>query len=281
MPQQEFGGPEAVADHEPAPPDALREHAGAEVAQREDREGDDQHERGLRARQTQPVLEDGRHQRDDGIQAQPEAGHEHEHLGEAPDRVAREELLDRCVGVLVGARLEHLALLDLAAEVDDERGRQHAAEEERDPPAPGAVRRVRVAAGRDLEHDQRQRRDRDVGEREPEHHLGAVEPALVLGRVLHRQRGRRRVLTADEDADEEAQRDEQHHRGHAPLRITGQAADQDRQRAEAADRDDRRAFAPEPVGVVAEDQRTDGTTDEGGGEDRAGDQRGLRIRQLG
>ena len=109
---------------------------------------------------------------------------------------------------------------------------------------------------------------------------GAVEAPLASRAVLHRQRAGGRVLATEEDAVDQAERDQQVERCHAQLLVAGEQGDQQGGDPEAADGDHRRPLAPDPVGEVAEDERPDRATDQGHREDEVEDGGGGGDRQV-
>ncbi len=144
---------------------------------------------------------------------------------------------------------ECIALDDVAAHVQREQ-RQHAADEERNPPRP-ALDVVR--AGEDPLHRQHQP-ERDELARDHAHLQEADVEAAPVRRCDLAQVGRAgAVLAAHAEALQEPRGDEQRRREHADRRVAGRDGDQHRARAHREHRFRQRGLAPVPVRVQADE----------------------------
>ena len=173
-------------------------------------------------------------------------------------------------------RDELRALLDAQPHVEPDADEQRA-EQERDAPAPGAEG---LGGHRGGEHEEH-RVGGDQAERHAELGEAAVEAALGLGRVLHRDEHRPAPLAAHREALHEAQHHEQDRGERADRGVGGQDTDERGGHAHRHQRRDERGLAADPVAEVTEDHAADGAGEEPDGErrerrERAGQRRDVR-----
>src|SRR5215211_1159315 len=202
----------------------LADHARRDVGSGEHDVGDDQRDRKVRAGETDRVAEQTRQNGRGRIQRQPEAAHHHEDLQEVPQVLAAEQVLEGRFGA--SGLLPELRLVHRTGEVDHEGESDGGSDEERDPPAPLHVGGVETSGGHQEEQEHGYQGDGRVGQRIAGHDRRSVEAPLLSRAVFHRQRARRGVLAAEEDAVDEAQKYEDYDHCYAPLRVARQEGHQ-------------------------------------------------------
>lgn len=172
----------------------------------------------------------------------------------------------------LGAVLLHLgeqrALDHLETDEQADAEQQHA-QQERHAPAPG--RELVLGEG----GDQGDHGGGDQGaERGPHLREARPEPTALLARVLHDHQGRATPLTADGDALDHAQGDQQDRCPDADGVVGGQQADEEAGAAHQAHGEQQHVLAAQAVAEVSEDDAADGAGHISGGE---GAERGDRA----
>jgi hypothetical protein len=148
------------------------------------------------------------------------AAHHHEDLQEVPQVLAAEQVPEGSFGP--SGLLPELRLAHGAHKVDHEGESDGGPDEERDPPAPLHVGGVQTPGRYPEEQEHGDEGDDCVGQRVAGLDDRPVEAPLLFRAVLHRQRARRGVLAAEEDAVDEAQEDEDNDHRYAPLLVARQ-----------------------------------------------------------
>ena len=154
---------------------------------------------------------------------------------------------------------------------------QEKRQQERQPPPAAVGERVFPDPGAGAQdHQQRHEKAHRGGGLDPGREVAAPAVRRVLGHVG----GRSPVLTAQRQALQQPQRDQDHGSGDAPGRVTGQQSDQEGRRSHDRDRDQERVLAAHDVPDPAEDHRPERAHREAGrkGQQRHDELRGGRQR---
>ena len=152
--------------------------------------------------------------------------------------------------------LESRRLLELQPDIDRDR-EQHHRHQERDAPAPD-LEVIACCPPAEQDHEQR--------EKEPEGRRGLdparVEPAPAIGRMLGDIGRRTAVLTAEREALQHAQHDEDDGCRHTDGGVVRQQADEGGRHAHQHDGDEEGALTADEVAEPPEDERAEGPYEE-------------------
>ncbi len=272
------GDQHADAHEKAAAAEPLAQQPRADITEEQHEVGYEQCRGDLDAVQVQRLTQQSRGQiKRNDVLGEPEAGHHQQNLRQiAPAAAAQETHKARAPFAGFAEpdfRLRNLTQV-VARQPEGQQGTQH----ERHAPAPLCIRRMGAIQRNQGEHEQRDQIDAQVGGAECGDDAAADEAALVLPRILDRQRHRTGVAAAEKDAIDETQQHEQPVGGHADSFIPGQQCNQQCHDAEAGDRVDGGGATPEPVGRHAEQQPTDRSPQQCRDEHQRGEN---RFRALG
>ena len=250
-------------DHQRFPPDPVRQRTRHRLEQHEHEQRDRIDLRCGLAAEPGCIDQELLHVDRIGIEGERPAGGQQHHgrgLARMPGHQLQETGLGRTLRLRSGKALR---LGQPAAEVEHHH-RQHAADRERDAPAPGVQIALRHRRLQDQQHADRQQlagNQRDILE-------AREEPAPVLARHLGQIGGARAIFAAHRQSLHQP-RDHQQRRGHHPDRLIARRH-RDQQRSRAHQRHGQRqpGLAPLAIGIDAHDPGADRPHQESDREDR-------------
>ena len=251
---------QAARHHQRLAADAVRERAEHHEERRADEQRGDHDQVGRGRLELQRALEE-----EQGVEL-PRVPH-HRLPGGGAEEGQQHDLEVAALGEGLGQRLlgelalgadllEGRRLLELQPDID-RHGEQHHRHQERDAPAPD----LEGVAGQPTAHQ-----DHEQREEEPHRRRGldpaGVEPAPAFRRVLGDIGGGAAVFTAEREALQHAQQDEDDGRRHADGGVARQQADQCGRHAHQHDGDEEGALAADEVAEPPEHQRAEGPHEE-------------------